>query len=338
MYRMLLLALAALPALASAEDIVGLSGGNLIKFDSAVPGSVTVLPITGYDSNFSAIAAYSSGRSFIGMASYYDRFGSIARFWTINPDTGQAKLNHNGYFAFETTDLNVGLAQIPKGSNTGYFRGIAADGKHSVTNEFGGGGVESSQFLKFVAGDVNETETPRVHAIAYQNLDPEAASDATLFGIDVPKAILVRIGSVNGSPDKAASGKTTTIGSLGVTLAANSTANFDISTATGDAFATLTTAEGTGFYRINLVTGAATRVGLIGDGTIALSGMTIIPPAPTAPPSGGSSGGSTNGDPAGGGGGVFGAGFFLGLVGLFRSRRRTRLWAARTHLSGGVTF
>ena len=69
-----------------------------------------------------------------------------------------------------------------------------------------------------------------------------------------------------------------TVGPLGVNAGAAN--GFDISGATGTAYAALRNAGPSSLYTINLSTGAASLVGPIGSG-LALTGLTIIPNAGT---------------------------------------------------------
>lgn len=67
-----------------------------------------------------------------------------------------------------------------------------------------------------------------------------------------------------------------TVGALGINVSA--AAGFDIAPGTGIAFAALTQGGITSLYTINLVTGAASLVGQIGDGDTIISGLTALTP------------------------------------------------------------
>lgn len=112
-----------------------------------------------------------------------------------------------------------------------------------------------------------------VENAAYSN-NFDDATQTTLFGL--ASGNLVRIGSVGGSPNSADTGVVTTIGPLGVAL---SSTGFDIESRTGAAFAVFTGfANNNGFYSVNLTSGAATLVGLIGSGANGITAMAIALP------------------------------------------------------------
>ena len=98
----------------------------------------------------------------------------------------------------------------------------------------------------------------------------------TLFGIDRGSNRLVRIGGVDGNPSPNL-GAVTSVGSLGVVVDGATDAAFDISGATGTAYAALFVGGVARLYTINLVTAAATLVGTIGDGTLPLRGLAVAP-------------------------------------------------------------
>lgn len=119
--------------------------------------------------------------------------------------------------------------------------------------------------LFYAAGDPNAGVNPNVSALAYSNNFPGATS-TTIYGIDTALNVLVT--------QAGNSGALTTVGALGVD--ATSLTGFDISGATGTAYATLTPANSSQsiFYTINLATGAATAVGPIGGGLV-ITAMTV---------------------------------------------------------------
>ena len=91
--------------------------------------------------------------------------------------------------------------------------------------------------------------------------------DATVFGADANRDVLVRQGGLNGMPSPNA-GQLTTIGPLGANT--SNDVGLDISGLTGTAYASLTTRLGpldtsSDLYTIDLLTGAATLVGSIGQ-------------------------------------------------------------------------
>ncbi|MBK8097349.1 MAG: DUF4394 domain-containing protein [Planctomycetes bacterium] len=108
--------------------------------------------------------------------------------------------------------------------------------------------------LAFAAGDVHAGQDPMVVASAYTNNLPGATA-TLLYGIDVGHDVLVTQVPPN-------SGTLNTVGALGIDVTA--VAGFDIAPGSGVAFALLATNGGSGLWRIELATGAATPVGAVG--------------------------------------------------------------------------
>jgi hypothetical protein len=124
------------------------------------------------------------------------------------------------------------------------------------------------------------------------------AAATTLFAIDRNGSELVRIGSIDGAPASPNGGVVTPIGPLGLTLNAVSDAGFDIAP-DGTAYAALTddADDLTRLYRIDLATGAATAVGLIGLGSTEVRSLAVVLPEPPGPA--GPAGPAGPGGPAG---------------------------------------
>jgi hypothetical protein len=132
------------------------------------------------------------------------------------------------------------------------------------------GGVEQpvvAPDVAFAASDPNFGVDPNIVDIAYSN-NFVGASSTTLYGIDTRLDVLVTINPTTS--------QLTTVGPLGVDV--NAAGGFDISGATGIAYAGLlpANASNSSLYRINLTTGAATLVGQV-DGGIMLTGLTVAP-------------------------------------------------------------
>ena len=127
--------------------------------------------------------------------------------------------------------------------------------------------------LAFAAGDANFGNAPFVVGAAYTN-NFNGALTTTLYDIDSRSGILL-------SQVPANNGTLNTIGSLGVTT--SGLVGFDISGADGTAFASLTVGGTPRLYTINLATGAATNIGVIGSGAIAISDISVTPiPEPSS--------------------------------------------------------
>ncbi len=129
--------------------------------------------------------------------------------------------------------------------------------------------------LAFAAGDVN-TVAPNVVHIAHTNAYA-GALNTTTYGIDVATDSLVRIGGPDGVPSPNA-GQLTTIGPLGV--AANLAGGFDIEPTSNVGYAVLGIGASSVLHSINLATGAATAIGVVGSSSGNVDGIAIAPPNP----------------------------------------------------------
>ncbi|MEQ8847125.1 DUF4394 domain-containing protein [Botrimarina sp.] len=123
----------------------------------------------------------------------------------------------------------------------------------------------------YAAGDPNEGADPNVAGIAYTN-SFGVPSSTQQYGIDSRLGVLVTVANNAGTLQ--------TVGSLGVGPLTNEL-GFDISGATGVAYAALQSGPNSMLYTIDLGTGAATLVDQIAAGDLIRS-LTVIPvPEPT---------------------------------------------------------
>jgi hypothetical protein len=121
-----------------------------------------------------------------------------------------------------------------------------------------------------------------VNGVAYDRNFP-GSKVTTLYAIDPNTDQLVTIGGIDSSPSPNG-GVIRTIGPIGVNAAND--VGFDISIgAEGAAYASLTVNGKAGFYTIDLKSGAATLVGPIGNGGVAIKNITIAPAGALLPTS-----------------------------------------------------
>ena len=254
-------AFAVAPHPAQAELLTGLTTtGVLETFDSAAPGTV----LTGV-----AVTGLQAGETLLGI----DRrpatgvlygLGSTSRLYVINSATGAAtQVGSAGAFTLTGTafgfDFNPTVDRIRVTSNTGQnLRLNPNDGTLTATDTG----------LAYAAVDPNAGATPRIVGSAYTN-NFSGAVTTTLFAIDSNLDILATQGGPGVSPN---TGQLFTVGALGFDT--SDLVGFDISGASGIAFASLTAAGGNGsqLFTIDLNTGAATLVGTIGGG-VPLTGL-----------------------------------------------------------------
>lgn len=188
--------------------------------------------------------------------------GSFSNLYRIDTATGAASLvgagaglNISGSaFGF---DFNPVIDRIRVVSNTG---------ANYVFNPDTGTATQVTS-LFYNAGDPNEGATPNVVGSAYTN-SVAGATSTQLYGIDTGLDILVTQAN--------SAGTLQTVGMLGADI--NDLVGFDISGATGSAFAVSVLDSGLAsmLWSIDLTTGAATSVGEIGGGAL-ISAFAVVP-------------------------------------------------------------
>jgi hypothetical protein len=138
------------------------------------------------------------------------------------------------------------------------------------------GAVTVDTALTYQTGDTNEGKKPAVVGSAYTNPDNDGATSTALFGIDYQRDVLVS--QTNPDPSN---GVLTTVGTgLGVNV--SSRVGFDVASGSTTGFASMSTAAAPNtphLYTINLATGAATDVGVIGTGKKIVIGLAATLPA-----------------------------------------------------------
>jgi len=127
--------------------------------------------------------------------------------------------------------------------------------------------------LAYAVGDPNFGTDPNVGGSAYTNNSAVPPASTQLYGIDTGLDILVTQANNAGTLG--------TVGPLGLDVSA--LGGFDISATTGIAYATMTPAGSSqsSLYTINLTTGAATPVGVIGGGLVITAMAVATIPEPT---------------------------------------------------------
>ncbi len=248
-------------------NIVGLTtGNNLVFFNSLTPGSVTAtIPITGLAFGETVIGI--DYRPASGQLYGYTSYNRVVRI--DNPQTGVPTV--------------LGTPTNLAGNEYGFdfnpvpdrIRVVNDTDQNIRVNPNDGSLAGNDTPLAYAPGDPNTGQNPTVTGVAYTN-NFAGTTSTTLFGIDADRDILVRQGSPNGSPTSPNTGQLFTIGSLGVDT--SPLVGFDIAAGTGAAYAALQPSLGgfSSLYTINLVTGRATLIGVIG-GTQAIRDIAIAP-------------------------------------------------------------
>ena len=230
---------------ARAANVYGTTGSNqLIRFDTGSPTDITIV---------GTITGLQSGETILGL-DFRPRTGQLyalssgSRIYTINRTNAAAN-----FIGALTTPLS--------GTSFGFdFSALAdririvsdADQNLSVNPNNASTTVETP--LTFAADDINSGRNPSAVGAAYNN-NFLALVPRTLYDIDSNLDILV-----TQDPDTA--GTLRTVGKLGVDT--TNVVGFDITSSTETAYALLTVAGFETFYTINLSTGDANLVGILG--------------------------------------------------------------------------
>ncbi len=247
-------------AAASAEQIYAVTtGGQLISFDSSAPGAImTGTAISGLQSNEEIV-----GIDFRPATGELYAIGSFSNLYTLNPTSGAATQVGSGSFdpglngAWFSMDFNPTIDRI---------RNVSDANRNNVLNPNTGASAQFTD-VAFASGDANEGTDPTIAHSAYTN-NFDGSTATQLYGIDTGLDILVTQANNAGTLG--------TVGSLGLNV--GSFGGFDISGASGTAFAALLPESGSVslLYEIDLATGAASPRGTIAGGLV-VSAVSVVP-------------------------------------------------------------
>jgi hypothetical protein len=251
-------------------DIFAVTPSNiLVSFNAATPGVI----------NSSRVIRGLSGRERIVGLDYRPATGQLYaisssnRLYTIlivNSKAVAVRVNRSSAFTLNGNGFGFDFNPVPD-----RIRLTSDGGQNARLNPNDGTVTAMDTALAFAAGDPNNGQNAGLVGSAYTN-SFQGSTTTTLFGINPNLGVLVRQGSVGGSPISPNSGQLFTIGSLGV-AANGGPVGFDIATPTNAGFASLTPQGGnrSQFYTVNLMTGAATLVGPIGGLNEPVQGIAI---------------------------------------------------------------
>ncbi len=251
----------------------GANPPNLLRFDSATPGTTTTKPITGLQPNETI-----RGIDFRTVNTALYALGSTNRLYILNTVSAEASpVGGPGPFTVS------GLAGFDHDPISVDFRMVDIDDRN-IRLSFDGTVPSVETNLAYAAGDPNFGANPNITGAAFTT-NVIAARVTTLYTIDAQLNIL----ATQDPPD---SGALHTIGALGVDP--GFLIGFDIASASGNntGYATLRVSGTTGLYTINLTTGAATLVGAVGgnpvlvDMAVSLEAQTFVVTDTTDPGNG----------------------------------------------------
>jgi hypothetical protein len=278
-YRCALLAAAVLAILAQAASAqaeliraVAMQGGSqfLVSWDSSAPGTLTAVKtinapnaILGIDTRPATQELYAVSQSKFGIPGSY----GISR---LVPSGNAMILNEFGSSQEQITGFSHGFDFNPVIDR---IRVVNDVNKNYVFDPVTGLVQLVATDLAYGPADPNFGQDPNIAGSAYTNSTVAPPATTQLYGIDTGLNILVT--QANNA------GTLATVGPLGIDVSA--LAGFDISGSTGIAYAVMTPAGASqsSFYSINLVTGAATSLGVVGGG-IVVTAMTVgVVPEPS---------------------------------------------------------
>lgn len=234
---------------ARAELVFGsTSTGRLFSFDSATPGTLlTNVALTGISGDLVGIDFRPANMQLYGLGNN----GGVGTVYNINMNTGAATAVYTLTAALAGTNFGVDFNPVPDALR------IVSDTNQNLRIT----GFPSNTFV--TNSDTGLSLTGAVGA-GYTN-SVAGATTTTLYDIRVTDSSLYTQIPPN-------AGTLNLVGALGT--ATNSLVGFDISGATGIAYASLN--GGNNFGTVNLATGAFTNIGAIGGGLAGLvTGMSI---------------------------------------------------------------
>ncbi len=250
-------------ALASAQQIVLLTeAATLVTIDGSVPGAaLSSVPITGLHAG-----EFVHGVDFRPATGQLYALGSQGYLYTVNTIDGVAT-QVGGMLTTTLSGTSFGFDFNP---TVDRIRVVSNTGQNLRLNPVTGAVAAIDLSLAFAATDVNAGQTPQVSGSAYTN-NVAGATTTTLYDIDGGLDVLVTQVPPN-------NGVLNTVGPLGIDV--GSVNGFDISGATGIAYAALTSpgaqVNSSNLFTINLATGAATFVsnlGAVGQ----VRGLSVMP-------------------------------------------------------------
>lgn len=250
--------LALLGGNARAELIYGvttLGSPLLVSFDSATPGSLTTI---------GAISGLLAGHTLRGIdfrpsngllyaLSNSDATRTAAQLYTVDLTTGALTTVGGGLTLTGNTSSVISLDFNP-----------VADALRVVTSSDQSYRVNANTGA-LIAQDISISSVVTAVGIAYTN-NVAGATSTTLYAYDYAADRIGTIGSVGGTPTSPNTGQYFAVGSSGIS--ADQTLGFDISGATGIAYANADIFNSgnpnDNFYTVNLGTGAFSLVGSFG--------------------------------------------------------------------------
>src|SRR5262245_11408918 len=261
-------------AAAQTNTIIALTANNqILQFRASAPGMITsTLSVKGLQAGDTLVGI--DFRPAKGQLYAMGVSGSTGRLYIINPATGVATTVGTGFALPQSAGASAGKDYGFDCNPTVDRIRVVADSRDNFRLHPDTGAVAGADFIL--------SPGAAVVAAAYDRNFP-GAKVTTLYGIDANTDQLVSIGGIDSSPSPNG-GVVRPIGALGVNT--TNEIGFDIANDGADsAYASLTVDGKPNLYTINLMTGAATLVGTIGNGGVAIVDISVAPAGALLPTS-----------------------------------------------------
>jgi Domain of unknown function (DUF4394) len=252
------------------ESIYAVTAGNqLIQFNAGQPQkTLSSKPLVGL----------ATGETLLGIDYRVAKgqlygLGASGQLYRIDTRTGTASpigtpnaLPKEGSTAWGV-DFNPTVDRIRVVNDAGFNLRLHPDTGVIVDGNPNESGVQFDGRLAYDAADTNAGKTPAIVAAGYSyNKDNDKIT--TNYALDGRQGLLVHQGSKEGvqpagSPN---TGRLFTVGTLGV--GSFERATLDISDLSNAAYAAITVGGKSGWYRIDLATGRASRIGTVAGGPV----------------------------------------------------------------------
>jgi uncharacterized protein DUF4394 len=262
-------------AAAQADFVVALAANNqLLQFSASAPNSIiSATAVTGLKAGDSLVGI--DYRPATGQLYALGVSGATGRIYTINPLTGAASAVGAGF----TLPLSAGASA---GKDYGFDFNPTVDRIRVVADSRDNFRVHPDTGAAVIPADFALSPGAVITGVAYDR-NFAGSKVTTLYAIDPNADQLVTIGGIDSSPSPNG-GVTRAVGPLGVN--ASNEVGFDITVgAEGSAYASMTVNGKPGFYTIDLKSGAATLVGTIGNGGVAIRDIAAAPAGALLPTS-----------------------------------------------------
>jgi ribosomal protein L24E len=192
--------------------------------------------------------------------------GTTSRLYSINRTTGAATALGGAAFAPGLSGTSFGIDFNPVVDR---IRVVSESGQNLRLQPDTGTVAGTDNALNYAVGDPAGATAPHVTGAAYTN-GFSGASLTALYGIDSGRNTLVLQNPPN-------AGVLNTVGALGVVAGDVNGFDIDVTPSGNIGLAAFTVGGVTRLYSIDLTTGKASEQAPIGDGTIAIKGLTVAP-------------------------------------------------------------